>query len=629
MPSGCLAIGLPGGPLMAQSPSSRPLSWFFSAAFSLALICGLLEALETLALSTKPGMLGWKTGNSVQVLIAAPVVYAIIYLMAALPFALVSRIWTGKAWDAVMVWVLLALFGYAASTLLRAWFSEFAALMLGLGLASVLTRGYLANREPWGDRLRRWAIPLAIAIPIIAIGGIAIARHREKLAVRALPSAPAGSPNVLLLVMDTQRADHLTSYGYPRPTTPRLARLAAEGASFTWASSPAVTTLPSHSSMMTGRLVQEHGAGSGGRLFLDGRFPTLAEQLRSRGYLTGGFVANTYWTGRHTGLNRGFIHYEDYYSSPMDAFTRTVLGRHLAYDVFPRFGRIDIPGRKRAGAVKEELLHWVDANPGRPFFAFLNYFDVHAPYLPVKEFAGHFSSAGSSRDRPHKIEIGAWNENGSLPDSALLTIWRDRYDESLAYMDHEIGALLDSLEARGLLKNAIVVVTGDHGESFGEHGTVHHGGTLHLEQIHVPLILWAPGRVPAGKTVDRPVDLRAIPATLMEAIGEPKSVFPGSSLLGALRDSAGAVSPAISEGPKVDGNPPTWQTGRGWVKSLIRDQWHLIALESGADELYDMRTDPGELHNLIDAPAMREVRTGLEAEMRKTFDLPAMARRSE
>src|SRR4029453_3353295 len=230
MPSRYLPMALPGRPLMAQSSSrtpSRPFSWFFIAAFSLALICGLLEALETLVLSTKLGMLGWKTGNSVQVLIAAPVVYALIYLIEAGPFPVISVLWGGMAWDAAMVWTLLVLFGFSATTLLGAWFSPFACLMLGLGLATVLTRGYLAGRETWGHRLSRWAMPLAIAIPIVAIGGIFIPRHRERTAVKSLPAAPAGAPNVLLLVMDTQRADHLTPYGYPRSTPPPLARLAA------------------------------------------------------------------------------------------------------------------------------------------------------------------------------------------------------------------------------------------------------------------------------------------------------------------------------------------------------------------------------------------------------------------
>jgi arylsulfatase A-like enzyme len=154
-----------------------------------------------------------------------------------------------------------------------------------------------------------------------------------------------------------------------------------------------------------------------------------------------------------------------------------------------------------------------------------------------------------------------------VPDSAVLAAWRDRYDESLLYLDHEIGALLDSLAARRVLEHTIVIVTGDHGESFGEHGTVHHGATLYLEQIRVPLILWAPGRIPAGKTVDRAVDLRAIPATVQEAAGLPVAGFPRRSLLAYLDPGDSTAEPAVSEGPRVPGNPPTWQTGQGWVKS--------------------------------------------------------------
>ena len=356
---------------MAQSFSripSRSFSWFFIAAFSLALICGLLEALETLVLSTKLGMLGWKTGNSVQVLIAAPAVYALIYPDRSRAvrgyFRALERngVGCGDGLGAAgPVWV----------------FRHHAARSLVLAVCLPHARPWARNRA----HPRVSGRPGGVGTPfdpvghatgdcgsIVAIGGIAIARHREQTAVKSLPAAPAGAPNVLLLVMDTQRADHLTPTDIPEPQHRVWRSLAAEGTIFTWASSSAVTTLPSHSSMMTGRLVQEHGAGSGGRLFLDRRFPTLAEQLRAKGYLTGGFVANTYWTGRHTGLNRGFIHYEDFYSSPMDALARTVLGRHLAYDLFPRFGQIDIPGRKRASQVKEELLHWVDANPGHPFF---------------------------------------------------------------------------------------------------------------------------------------------------------------------------------------------------------------------------------------------------------------------
>jgi arylsulfatase A-like enzyme len=596
----------------------RTFGWFVVAAVSLALTCGLFEALVSLLLGTRQGILSWKTGNSVKVLFAAPAVYLLVFLPAAVPFALLDRTLKQRWADLAMVFSFSTLLGISVTTIMRPWFSGSASVLLGLGMASVVTRIYASDRTRWGLVLVRNAPWLAGAVLLIGVIGTGSAGIAERLAIARLPAVTSSAPNVLLIVMDTQRADHLTPYGYARPTTPRLARLAEEGVRFTWATSPAATTLPSHSSMMTGQLVGEHGAGVNSRLFLDQRFPTLAERMRDSGYLTGGFVANTYWTGRHTGLNRGFIHYEDFYGSLMDGFTRTVMGRAIAYQGFPMFGQVDIPGRKRAEDVNHEVLGWLDSHRGRPFFAFLNYFDVHAPYRPPPGWAGRFSSPGDSVAQTRRIEIGAWNE-GTVPDSAVLAAWRDRYDESLLYLDHEIGALLDSLAARQVLEHTVVIVTGDHGESFGEHGTVHHGATLYLEQIRVPLILWAPGRIPAGKAVDRAVDLRAIPATVQEAAGLPVAGFPRRSLLAYLDPDDSTAEPAVSEGPRVPGNPPTWQTGQGWVKSVATHRWQLIQLESGNRELYDLQSDPAELRDLAETPELRDTLTALERALPRTL----------
>jgi len=608
-----------------QEPPGRTFGWFIMAAVSLALACGLCEALASLLLGTRQGILSWKTGNSVKVLIAAPAVYLLVFLPASTLFALLDRALKQRWADVAMIFSFISLLGISLTTLMRPWFSAGTSVLLGLGMASVAIRIYTSNRTRWGFALVRsapWLVAATLLIGVIGTGSTAIA---ERLAIARLPAIAASAPNVLLIVMDTQRADHLTAYGYSRATTPRLGRLADEGVSFTWATSPAVTTLPSHSSMMTGQLVGEHGAGVNSRLFLDRRFPTLAEQMRGSGYLTGGFVANTYWTGRHTGLNRGFIHYEDFYGSLMDGFTRTVMGRAIAYQIFPMIGQVDIPGRKRAEDVNRELLGWLDSHRGRPFFAFLNYFDVHAPYRPPQGWAGRFSPPGDSVARTRKIEIGAWNE-GTVPDSAVLAAWRDRYDESLLYLDHQIGVLLDSLAARHLLEHTIVIVTGDHGESFGEHGTVHHGATLYLEQIRVPLILWGPGRIPAGKRVDRAVDLRAIPATVLEVAGLPAAGSHRRSLLTYLDPADSTAEPAISEGPRVPGNPPTWQTGKGWVKSVATQRWHLIQFESGNRELYDLRADPAELRDLAAVPELRDTLTVLERGLPGTLGASSASR---
>src|SRR5690606_6332784 len=134
--------------------------------------------------------------------------------------------------------------------------------------------------------------------------------------------------------------------------------------------------------MFVGRALHDHQAGLMRRPFLDERFPTLAEELRQGGYATGGFVANTYWCGRQTGLDRGFIRYEDMFGNVGDAIARTSLGRLLAYDVLPRFRVMDVPGRKYAAEINSDLIDWIDDLDDRPFFAFVNYFDVHGPYLP-------------------------------------------------------------------------------------------------------------------------------------------------------------------------------------------------------------------------------------------------------
>jgi arylsulfatase A-like enzyme len=370
--------------------------------------------------------------------------------------------------------------------------------------------------------------------------------------------------------------------------------------------------------MMTGRRVMEHLAGVGGTRYLPGRYPTIAEEMRKQGYATGGFIANVYWTGRHTGLNRGFIHYDDFFGTPMDGISRTVLGRAVTYELLPRFGMIDIPGRKNAEQVNRELLDWIPKG-GRPFFAFVNYFDVHAPYFPPEGFAGKVSPVLESR-RPSKIEIGAWNEHGHLPNDSTLAAWRDRYDESIMYLDHQIGVLIDSLEARGILKNTLVIVTADHGEAFGEHRMVHHGGSLYLDQIRVPLILRQPGRIRGGVQITQPVDLRSLAPTIMEAATGNRGKFQSSSLLAVSDSTESAV--ALSEGPKVNGNPREWPTGRSDVQAVVMGHFHLIVMKDGERELYDFAADPAELHNLANEPSAGGTMALMTARMAESFPPP-------
>jgi arylsulfatase A-like enzyme len=385
--------------------------------------------------------------------------------------------------------------------------------------------------------------------------------------------------------------------------------------------------------MFTGRPLHEHRAGIVGSRFLDGRFPTLAEALRDRGYATGGFIANTFWTGRHTGLARGFVHYEDFYGNVADAVIRTVLGRVVTFEVLPKVMTLEIPGLRRAATVNEGLLRWVDRVDDRPWFAFVNYFDVHAPYHPPRETRGRFGWRPASA-RGAGLDIGALEDQSGIPPKAELDRRMAGYDESMLYVDQEIGRLAEELRRRGALDNTIVIITSDHGESWGEHGVIQHGEALWYDQLHVPLIVRYPRAIPGAVRVAYPVTNQWIPATVAQLTGMASAPFPGPALLPtdlhaalrAARAESGASDGAgvVLRGPGPDtilvqvgrrtaeragdgakdarwagGRPGAWPAVRGWVAGAIHDRWHFILEEGGRRELFDYVADPAETTNLI------------------------------
>jgi len=582
----------------ASNTGGRSVVWYVLTGLTIGLVYGLLEAATSLLLKEGGVMVSWRHGTSVDGLLYGPIVYGLAYLVLAILLFLPSLIFRRVPWDGMLTWALATLSAYFYSRLLGEWFSPLTAILLGLGVGAVIGRWYLANGERHARQIFRLIPGAILLVTLVAIGSQVIKRVKERRATDALPGAAAGAPNILLLILDTQRADHLTPYGYQRPTTPRLAQLAAEGTLFEWAVSSAPTTLPSHASILTGRRVREHRAGVRGRRTMGKAWQTIPELLRTHGYTTGGFIANVFWAGHQTGLNRGFIHYEDFYGTPYDGFARTMLGQVVTYDFLPHFGFVDIPGRKHAATVNQELLDWIDEQDAdRPFFAMLNYMDVHAPYQPPKPFLGRFSPP---RYHPSRIEVGAWDEIKGVPPDSVLNEWRDRYDESLMYLDHHIGLLLDSLEGRGLSGHTLVIVTADHGESFGEHGTVHHGGSLHGEQVHVPLMLRQPGVVPRGLRVTTPVDLRSIAPTIAQA-SRSASRYTRPSLFVYLDSLAVGHDPAISVIPPA-GHRDREGSGDGWEVSLYQDDWHVLAHPSGAIEVYRVSQDPAELRNLASSP---------------------------
>ena len=576
----------------------------------MGLAYGVVEGLEFVAFGLVPGALTWLNGNSAYALWFGPAFYGTLYGATGCLVAVPALRWRRVPWDSGLAFFLGALSAFLALTLLGRVLADWSAASLAIGVSSVWTRRYHRDREGWTSRIRRSLPYLALAVLVALVTTVGLAGVRERAAMARLPAGGPGRPNVLLIVLDTVRGDHLSTLGYPRRTTPNLDRLAAESLVFEAAYANSSWTLPTHASLMTGTDFHRHRAGQLRRPYLDGRWSTLAETLGDSGYATGGFVANTFWCGRPTGLARGFIHYEDFYGSFEDAVARTVLGRRLYYDLLPHFAVVDIPGRKRAADLNRALLSWLDGLEGRPFFAFVNYLDAHGPYLPPPGFRGRFArdSIQPYQDSD-EIEIGALTGDIELPPLSERRAMIDAYDESLLYLDSQLGRLFDELESRGLLDDTLIVVTSDHGESWGEHGFMYHGHSAYYEQIYVPLMFRYPPRLETERS-PHPVSSIHVPATVLDLLDLPPSL-PGKSLL---QPSSEPVLIEVYRRSKV---PASWPTSRGWVRALVTDRWHYIRHESGQEELYDVVGDPEELHDLARTGATDSVVARFRAELER------------
>ncbi len=351
------------------------------------------------------------------------------------------------------------------------------------------------------SRLVGFSFPALIGLVGIFFG---VNAGRETLDERWLPTAAPGSPNVLFIVLDTVRAESLSLYGYKRETSSQLKEFAGRGVRFDQARTAAAWTLPSHATMFTGRWPYELSTRPDRPL--DDTFPTLAEFLRNHGYATAGFAANTYFCSLWYGLGRGFMHYEDVALTPLEILRSSIMGRYLVRKVSPYNSSRPTAyfERKDAVTINSEAVAWLSTRPpGRPFFAFLNYYDAHDPYLSPKRSPHPFGrTPASSRDF---ATLRDWLEVvKKRPPARTVELGRDCYDDCIAYLDDQVGRLFSELDAKGLLENTLVVVTADHGELMGERGEFGHGQSLHHEVVNVPLLVVAPRRVPSGRIVPAP-----------------------------------------------------------------------------------------------------------------------------
>jgi len=465
------------------------------------------------------------------------------------------------------------------------WLAPWATFVLALGVG-LSGSSWLALHAGRVDRVVRRSLPVIALAPLLVGAGLHLDTSRWAASRNATHNVSA--PNVLLLVLDTVRAIELGLYGFTPSTSPALDGLGAAGVVFEQAFSTAPWSAPSHASLFTGRNAAELSIDWDRPL--DATFPTLAEELSRAGYSTVGIVANTAYTSAETGLARGFDRYEDYRLTvrralAMPSLTRRILDRKREWLHEPP---LDGAGRIPAESVNRRFLSWLERRPPQPYFAFLNYYDAHAPYSAPEPFWSRFLPGETRR----AIPIRATRRGDPTESSA-----RKAYDAAISHLDSEIGLLLGSMLERGFLDNTLVVVTADHGEEFNEHTALGHGQTLHTQAVRVPLLLFWPGHLPPTR-VTTPISLARLPATIMDLVGRP-GPFPGPSLVPLSRGDNSPQVAAISTVRFASFRNGRTTEARRSLASVQVGRFHYIQYpDDSVGRLYDHVIDPLETRNL-------------------------------
>jgi arylsulfatase A-like enzyme len=536
-------------------------------------------------------------------------------------------------WFATRVLAAMALLPLAWAAFPRIY--GIAGFLFALGAGTRIV-GALERRKAGFRRLVWVSFPVAAGLwglfALLPFGADRVKEWREESGPLPRPN----SPNLVLIVLDTVGASHLSLYGYDRAISPTISELATRGISFDRAQATSPWTLPSHASMFTGRW--PHEVSAGWLTPLDEKYPTLAQFLGSSGYATAGFTANYAYCASDSGLARGFTRFQDYVFPELTALQSAVLVDHFAdgFQTFERFVEdwLDLEflrpasrvvwqlfkqNRKGAATVNRQFIDWLSGRrqAERPFFAFLNYYDAHQPYQ-LSDAGVHRVGVSPRNDR-EIANVQDWVAQLRRGASAQqIAFARDAYDDCIADLDEQLGMLIDELEARGILNNTWLIIAADHGENFNEHpGVFLHGGTLYQTERHVPLVIVPPAHALVRRVVHEPVSLRDLPATIVDFLGvQPDSPFPGTSLArfwngtsdvatADLTRSEAVLSEVVPLDP-LDPNPPSNRDRRWPLGALTEGNWTYIRREGEVrEELFDLRSDSGELHNLAGDPAVQ------------------------
>jgi arylsulfatase A-like enzyme len=490
---------------------------------------------------------------------------------------------------------------------------------------------------------RGWAASVGIGLALLVayLGSAPAFRGYYTDAPRDMAAEAEGLPNIIVVSLDTTRPDHLGAYGYDRPISPAIDRLARSGATFERAVATSSWTIPTHASIMTGMAPSHLGTGLGaGRVRGWVQVPAsalmMAEILRDAGYQTAGFVGAP-TLNNFFGFDQGFDLYNDRRPIALSAKSNMIFGArqlrrllnipprdflrfldpsfralvHYLYDEAFRGASeelIDLIGADRrwssdADEVNHRVFRWLDRRPRRPYFLFVNYFDPHDPYDPYDPYdalpgivpegidptAGYISENGM---------IESVLKHGLPPDPESLSVIERLYDAEIATMDLQVGRLFDRLEAEGDLDNAVVTVVSDHGEAFGEHGLIYHGH--HLYGVDTRQVLLLSGRgVPGGTRLEQPVSSVDILPTILDLAGiRITAGFQGRSLRPLLEGGSLEPMPLFSEVHGGRDSFPDWAAFENDRLAVEYQRLKLIRDEEGRVMLFDLETDPEELRDL-------------------------------
>ncbi len=546
-------------------------------------------------------------------------VFGVFGVACAVGLLVVRSVWhRAYKWLLVLLPLLwtIAVFAYRPAQQRRLGYLETAwwgPTALVLGLVSYAALKALAARAA---RSRRPLSLLEIVVGLVWLAsvGVALVVGRPTPVVElpeSVPASTADQPNVILIVLDTVRMDHMSCYGYSRNTTPKIDAFAQDARVYTNCLSPGCWTLPSHASLFTGLPGRAHGV-SWVHQSLDEEFETLAEQLLAAGYQTAGLSSNAIVSASRS-FDQGFDMFWAALSWDEEEAPTPVV---FADRVLSRLGRKAPQPRSNASLMHEELGRWFaeQYRPEKPFFIFLNYIEPHGPYVPPSHLLEWATEQVRQKwtNRDQRDELLTYMLTGldtlnSMEISELETL----YDEEIRYVDGKVGELLEFLDSNGLMDNTLVVITSDHGEHFGEHHMMLHRFSLYEPLVRVPLIVRYRDRFAPGMQ-DGLVQTHDVYPTILELAGVDWPRLPDQNCLNLLDGGApGEVprrgiaeynAPTIHDFPRFIPRMPRFDFSR-WLlrmKAVRLGDSKLIRWSDGHTELYDVARDPMELRDLTE-----------------------------